>query len=52
MNPAFPATIRARVHESAVKRVTRFFDSSLRDIFSETFQNARRADHGDGLGGP
>ena len=43
MNLAFPRTIRARVHQSAVKRVTRFFDSSLRDIFSETFQNARRA---------
>ncbi len=43
MNPALPPTIRARVHENAVKRVTRLFDSGLRDIFSETFQNARRA---------
>ena len=43
MNPAIPPTVRARVHDDAVKRVTRFFDSSLRDIFSETFQNARRA---------
>ncbi len=35
--------IRARMHDSAVKRVTRFFSSSLADIFTETFQNARRA---------
>ncbi len=37
------ATIRARVHESALKRVTRFFASTLYDIFTETLQNARRA---------
>ena len=46
MNPAVPAsgtTIRARIHDSAIKRVTRFFSSSLADIFTETFQNARRA---------
>ena len=43
MNPPFPPTIRARVHESAVSRVTRLFDSGLRDIFTELFQNSRRA---------
>lgn len=46
MNPAVPAsgtTIRARIHDSAIKRVTRFFSSSLADILTETFQNARRA---------
>lgn len=46
MNPAVPTsgtTIRARLHDSAIKRVTRFFSSSLADIFTETFQNARRA---------
>ena len=37
------ATIRARVHDSALKRVTRFFASTLHDIFTETLQNARRA---------
>ena len=37
------ATIRARVHDSALKRVTRFFASTLYDIFTETLQNARRA---------
>ena len=36
-------TIRARVHHNALKRVTRFFASSLGDIFIETLQNARRA---------
>ena len=37
------ATIRARGHDSALKRVTRFFASTLYDIFTETLQNARRA---------
>ena len=37
------ATIRARVHDSTLKRVTRFFASNLHDIFTETLQNARRA---------
>ena len=42
VNP--PATtIRARVHDSALKRVTRFFASTLYEIFVETLQNARRA---------
>ena len=37
------ATIRARVHGSALKRVTRFFASTLYEIFTETLQSARRA---------
>ena len=37
------ATIRARVHNSALKRVTRFFASTLYEIFTETLQNSRRA---------
>ncbi len=37
------ATIRARVHDSALERVTRFFASTLYEIFVETLQNARRA---------
>ena len=36
-------TIRARIHESAVKRVTRIYVATLTDIFAETFQNSRRA---------
>ncbi|MYI48525.1 MAG: hypothetical protein F4114_05485 [Rhodospirillaceae bacterium] len=38
----FP-TIRARIHDSALKRVTRTFAATLADIFAETLQNARRA---------
>ncbi|MDE2976112.1 MAG: hypothetical protein OXU63_01175, partial [Acidobacteriota bacterium] len=38
------ATIRARVHDSALRRVTKFFASTLYEIFTETLQNARRAD--------
>ena len=37
------ATIRARVHEGALKRVTRFFASTLTDVFVEALQNARRS---------
>ena len=37
------APIRARVHDGALRRVTRFFSSSPADIFSELLQNARRA---------
>ncbi len=37
------AAIRARVHERALKRVTRFFASTLTDAFIETLQNARRS---------
>ena len=37
-------TIRARIHETAVKRVTRIYAATLADIFAETLQNGRRAD--------
>ncbi|MYB14763.1 MAG: sensor histidine kinase [Rhodospirillaceae bacterium] len=46
MNPvaASPlATIRARIHESAVRRVTRAYGGTLADIFTEALQNSRRA---------
>ena len=49
MNPAAappPAAIRARIHESAVKRVTRIYAATLADIFAETLQNSRRAGAG------
>ena len=38
-----PAAIRARIHESAVKRVTRAYASTLPEILVEEFQNSRRA---------
>ena len=38
-----PATIRARIHDSAVKRVTRIYASTLSDAIVETLQNSRRA---------
>ncbi len=38
-----PATIRARVHESAVSRITRTYAATLAEIFAELLQNARRA---------
>ena len=38
-----PPTIRARIHESAVGRVTRIYSATLADIFAETLQNSRRA---------
>ena len=43
--PADPAprTIRARIHESAVRRVTRTYAATLAEIFAELLQNARRA---------
>ena len=43
--PADPAprTIRARIHESAVRRVTRTYAATLAEIFTELLQNARRA---------
>ena len=37
-------TIRARIHESAVRRVTRTYAATLAEIFAELLQNARRAD--------
>ena len=44
-DPAAPAprTIRARIHESAVRRVTRTYAATLAEIFAELLQNARRA---------
>ena len=36
-------TIQARIHESAMKRVTRIYAATLADIFAETLQNSRRA---------
>ena len=41
--PALPTSIRARVHDSAIDRVSRFFNATLDDIFVELLQNARRA---------
>ena len=38
-----PATIRARVHEDAINRVTRFFNATTVETLNELFQNARRA---------
>ena len=37
-------TIRARIHESAVKRVTRIYAATLAEILAELLQNSRRAD--------
>ena len=42
IHPA-PRTIRARIHESAVRRVTRTYAATLAEIFAELLQNARRA---------
>ena len=39
MNP----TIRARIHESAVKRVTRIYAATAAEILAEILQNSRRA---------
>ena len=38
----FPAAIRARVHDGAIDRVTRFFAATLAEAFAELIQNARR----------
>ena len=38
-----PRTIRARIDEKALTRVTRMFNAGLDDIFNEVLQNARRA---------
>ena len=35
------ATIRARVGDSAIDKVTRLFSAGLADIFTETLQNSR-----------
>ena len=42
-HPPEPRTIRARIHESAVRRVTRIYSATLADILAEALQNARRA---------
>ena len=39
----FPASIRARVQDGAIDRVTRFFNATLADAFVELVQNSRRA---------
>ena len=42
-SPSVPAPVRARVHDGAIARVTRFFNAALPDVFTELLQNARRA---------
>ena len=39
----FPATIRARVHDGAIDRVTRFFNATIADAAVEILQNSRRS---------
>ena len=39
----FPTAIRARVHDDAIDRVTRFFAANLAEAFSEMIQNSRRS---------
>ena len=41
-----PSTIRARVADTAIDRVTRFFNATECDAFTELLQNARRAHAG------
>ena len=36
-------TIRARIHDSAIRRVTRIYASTLSDAITEALQNSRRA---------
>ena len=43
ITPTPRPTIRARIHESAVRRVNRTYAATLPEIFTEGFQNARRA---------
>ena len=38
-----PSKIRARIHESAIRRVTRIYASTLSDAMIEALQNSRRA---------
>ena len=38
-----PVTIRARVHDGAIDRVTRFFDAGLAQAYTELIQNSRRS---------
>ena len=35
-------TIRARIHDSAIRRVTRIYASTLSDVLTEALQNSRR----------
>ena len=42
-SPPVPGPVRARVHDGAIARVTRFFNAALPDVFTELLQNARRA---------
>ena len=39
-----PRAIRARIHDSAIRRVTRIYASTLSDVMTEALQNSRRAD--------
>ena len=39
-----PGAIRARIHDSAIRRVTRIYASTLSDVMTEALQNSRRAD--------
>ena len=38
-----PETVRARIHDGAIRRVTRMYAAGLADIFTETLQNSRRS---------
>ena len=38
-----PATIKARVHDGAIDRVTRFFAATVAEAFVELIQNSRRS---------
>ena len=38
-----PERIRARVHDGALRRVTRMYAAGLADVFTEALQNSRRA---------
>ena len=38
-----PAAIRARVHDGAIQRVTRFYAATAADAFAELIQNSRRS---------
>lgn len=38
-----PRTIRAEIAERAIRQVTSFYDATIGSIFSEIYQNARRA---------
>ena len=43
MNDTATTPIRARVHEGAIRRVTRMYAAGLADAFVEAFQNSRRS---------